>query len=243
MRAQARIDMSTEGVPLTLAPLLSAYGRHRRILLRVENLPERARLSRGRNNGDRSWSLMRDELEDLVYLPPQGSDAAHTLAVRVINLEGDGETLALHELAIEPNGVQSRSGTKQAPSASVAELRKLREDLASTKTALKARERELASEQAQTARARADATRFEDALASCDRGLRIEPRHCVLWCTRAVALMNLGRLEEALVACARGLEIKPSDAKLHENKALILRWLNGKSDAGSHLNREEHKRH
>jgi hypothetical protein len=54
--------------------------------------------------------------------------------------------------------------------------------------------------------------------------------------------MNLGRLEEALVACDRGLEIEPNDAKLHENKAHILRSLNGSFDAESHLNREEHTR-
>ncbi len=165
MRAQAKFDMSTEGVPLTLAPFLSAYGRHRRISLRVENLPERARLSRGRNNGDRSWSLMRDELEDLVYLPPQGSHAGHTVSVRIINMEsGNGETLALHELAIEPSATQARTAGKAASLAASGELRKLREELANAKAALRTRERELAEEQAQTARARADASRYETAL-------------------------------------------------------------------------------
>jgi len=165
MRAQTRPDLSMEGVPLTLTSLLSAYGRHRRISLRVENLPERARLSRGRNNGDRSWSLMRDELDDLVYLPPQGNETAHTLSVRVINLEGDGETLALHELAVDPSGVQQRTGGKAAAPVASGELRKLREELAGAKAALKARERELADEQAEAARARAEASQHESALA------------------------------------------------------------------------------
>lgn len=165
MRAQVKTDMSMEGVPLTLAPLLSAYGRHRRISLRIENLPERARLSRGRNNGDRSWSLMRDELEDLVYLPPQGSDAAHTVSVRIINLEsGNGETLALHDLDIEPAGGQPRANGKTAAHASSAELRKLREELASTKASLRASQRALTEEQAGAAQARAEAAQSAAAL-------------------------------------------------------------------------------
>jgi hypothetical protein len=163
MRAKARSDMSAQGVPLTLAPLLSAYGRHRRISLRIENLPERARLSRGRNNGDRSWSLMRDELEDLVYLPPQGSDARHSVSVRIVNLEsGDGETLALHELAIEPSRAQARTAGKAAASVASGELRKLREELANAKVSLKTRERELAEERAEITRA--EASRYEAAL-------------------------------------------------------------------------------
>jgi exonuclease SbcC len=165
MRARVQADLSTEGVPLALAPFLSTYGRHRRILLRLENLPERARLSRGRNNGDRSWSLMRDELDDLVYLPPQGNDTAHTVTVRVMNLEGGGETLALHELAIEPAGSPAGETGKSGQPPTSAELRKLREELANTKAALKAREVELASEQTEAARARADTSEIEAALA------------------------------------------------------------------------------
>jgi hypothetical protein len=41
-----------------------------RITLRVEGLPQLARLSAGQNNGDRTWSLSLDELEGLLYFPP-----------------------------------------------------------------------------------------------------------------------------------------------------------------------------
>src|ERR1700690_2522820 len=58
-------------LPLSLAPLLTPYRRHGRLSLRVERVPQLARLSGGRNNGDGTWSLASDELEGLNYLVPE----------------------------------------------------------------------------------------------------------------------------------------------------------------------------
>src|SRR5260221_5626780 len=77
-------------IPVALAPLLSPYKRHGRLSLRIERLPRTARLSAGRNNGDNSWSLTLDQLEDLTYLPPQGMAETHSLAVRIIGLDSGG---------------------------------------------------------------------------------------------------------------------------------------------------------
>jgi hypothetical protein len=67
----------------------------------VENVPDRARLSQGRNNGDGSWSLTRDDLIDLCYQPADNSTGAETLTVRIIDLgSGGGETLAIHDVAV-----------------------------------------------------------------------------------------------------------------------------------------------
>ena len=38
-----------------------------RLAVRIERMPQLARLSTGRNNGDNSWSLTLDQLEDLTY--------------------------------------------------------------------------------------------------------------------------------------------------------------------------------
>jgi hypothetical protein len=88
MRARAEAAAGLHnGLPLALMDLVSPYGRDRRVSLRVERMPSRSRLSRGRNNGDGSWSLTRDELSDLFYFPPRGSNEIPTLVVRVIGLD------------------------------------------------------------------------------------------------------------------------------------------------------------
>src|SRR5271154_579823 len=72
-------------LPLDLAPLLTPYKRHGRLSPRVERVPQLARLSGGRNNGDGTWSLASDELESLSYLVPEdGKD--HALTVRIMAL-------------------------------------------------------------------------------------------------------------------------------------------------------------
>src|SRR5258707_14966607 len=65
-----RAPVVQKTIPLDLAALLAPYKRHGRLTLRVERMPQRAKLSAGRNNGDGSWSLASDELEDLNYLVP-----------------------------------------------------------------------------------------------------------------------------------------------------------------------------
>lgn len=77
------------GVALDLAPSVSPYLQHESLSIKVEGLPPRARLSKGRNNGDHSWSLSLDELDDLLYLPPEGLHSAHSLTVRIISLDSD----------------------------------------------------------------------------------------------------------------------------------------------------------
>jgi len=55
--ALAATEATIRVVPLDLAPLVAPYRGQGRISLRIERLPHRTRLSRGQNNGDRSWSL------------------------------------------------------------------------------------------------------------------------------------------------------------------------------------------
>jgi len=81
-------------IPLEFAALLAPYKRRGRLSLRVADVPQRARLSAGRNNGDGSWSLGSDELEDLSYLVPANLVREHTLLVRIMAFEeGAASTL------------------------------------------------------------------------------------------------------------------------------------------------------
>lgn len=79
-------------VPLDLLPLLKPFKRAGRLSLRIERLPQRAKMSAGRRNSDGSWSLASDELSDLNYLVPSNAPAEHELTIRVMGFEEGAPT-------------------------------------------------------------------------------------------------------------------------------------------------------
>jgi len=88
-------------VPLDLQPLLKPFKRSGRLALRIERLPQRAKLSAGRRNSDGSWSLASDELEELTYILPSNIAAAHELTVRVMKFDdGAASTLKVIQYPI-----------------------------------------------------------------------------------------------------------------------------------------------
>lgn len=119
-------------IPLALTSLLSPHKGRERLSLRVERLHRQARLSRGRNNGDGSWSLWPDEVDDLAYLLLESVAEAHTLAIRIINL--DGGTVAMLDYPIAPGDTPSSSAPAKPGSAANpvdgTEVRNLRDELA-----------------------------------------------------------------------------------------------------------------
>jgi hypothetical protein len=109
-------------------------------------MPHRARLSRGRNNGDGSWSLTRDELEGVEYLPPKGATESPTLTVRVIGLDSDnGATLSVLDYPVLPIGAEAEPASEDIAenTARREELRSLRNDLTKSKAALRVLQSEL----------------------------------------------------------------------------------------------------
>ncbi len=103
MPARASLDLSvaSRAIPIDLRPVISAYRRRGRFQLRVEKLPQSARFSAGQNNGDGSWSLLLDELEDLVYFAPKTVIGDHTLAIRLIAKdETEAFTIALIDYTV-----------------------------------------------------------------------------------------------------------------------------------------------
>jgi len=98
-----RAPVVQKTIPLDLAALLVPYKRHGRLTLRVERMPQRAKLSAGRNNGDGTWSLASDELEDLNYLVPSNLSGGHELSVRIVSFDNaTAQTLKVIPLAIPP---------------------------------------------------------------------------------------------------------------------------------------------
>jgi hypothetical protein len=151
--ALARASSPSEelrGVPLEILPLLAPFKKRGRLTVRVEKLPMQARLSAGRNNGDRSYSLMMDELEDLEYLAPEGTDPRPVLSVRIITLDdGDASTIAVRELPVEFGGEEL--GEIDLANISNEELRRLIEELTRVKSTLSMREAELNEARAKSA--------------------------------------------------------------------------------------------
>jgi CHAT domain-containing protein/Flp pilus assembly protein TadD len=55
--------------------------------------------------------------------------------------------------------------------------------------------------------------RFEEAIASCDRAIKIKPDYDEAWHDRGISLGNLGRYEEAIDSYDRAIVIKPDNDK------------------------------
>ncbi len=92
-------------VPFDLMPLVAPHKGKGRLTIRVERMPQLARLSAGQNNGDRSWSLTRDELDELTYLVPEGFCDSHTLAIRIVASDGvEATTLSLLDFPMFADG-------------------------------------------------------------------------------------------------------------------------------------------
>jgi hypothetical protein len=110
---------------------------------------------------------MREDLDDLRYLPPDGLKSGHTLAIRIINLDtDDGATLAVLEF---PVSAHAQRGPKRvwdgAPEiVDDPELLRLREECSRVKDVLGQREQELAEARREIEYARAEALRHEIAL-------------------------------------------------------------------------------
>src|SRR5918997_2543100 len=60
----------------------------------IEGVPDGARLSAGRNNGDKTWSLAPEDLLELAYLPPLGRSGDQSFFVRLLTFDPDGYQIA-----------------------------------------------------------------------------------------------------------------------------------------------------
>ena len=143
-RASADAAAATRAIPVNLMPLISAYRKRGRFMLRIENLPQAARFSAGQNNGDGSWSLALDELDELVYFAPKNAVGGdHALSIRLVAKdETEAFTLALIDFPILGVGERESAGFPKpvdpGPSQDL-----LRAELQDTQARLAARDAEL----------------------------------------------------------------------------------------------------
>ncbi len=72
---------------------------------------------------------------------------------------------------------------------------------------------------------------FEEALAACNRAIRLDPTYVNAWNGKGAALIYLGRITEALTAYDRALEFDPKNAVAWTNKGFALNYLGRHSEA------------
>ncbi len=148
------IAATTCATSLALAPLIQPYRKLGKVSLRVERMQRFARLSRGRNNGDGSWSLASDELDDLEYLCTEGTPREHTLSIRVVALD-NGDTLAVLEYKLSHDAARTTENGGEPAGQSF----KRPEDTEALKTVLAEREVEFAALRKTIQEAEAEITR------------------------------------------------------------------------------------
>ncbi|MBL6852037.1 MAG: SH3 domain-containing protein [Alphaproteobacteria bacterium] len=126
-----------KAVPLRVLPLIQPHRSRGLHTVRIERVPQLARLTRGRNNGNGSWSLLLDEVDGVEYVGPDSALDRPALALRL--LDRDGGTIAMLELPVDASVAEDL--TREA--VDIDYLRRLTEELQSARNALVDREKEL----------------------------------------------------------------------------------------------------
>ena len=107
--ASTRPGSLLDAVPLDIAAAVPADDNHDDLTVRVEGLLNGGRLTKGQNNGDRSWSLSLADLDGLKYVPPYGGFTSHTLWVRVLAMDdGFANTVGVFALEVDPDSLPPR---------------------------------------------------------------------------------------------------------------------------------------
>ncbi|MCZ6764418.1 MAG: hypothetical protein O7C63_05725 [Alphaproteobacteria bacterium] len=93
-------------VPLDISTALPDRGRYDALVVRIHDMPYGASLSKGHNNGDRSWTVTTEQLAGLFYMPSLANFEAHALICRIIGIIDGEEAVVLEqfELEIAPDG-------------------------------------------------------------------------------------------------------------------------------------------
>lgn len=93
-RPPAEADDVGQPIRLDLHPALAVLGYYDGVYLVINDLPVGARLSAGRSNTNGTWSLLPDELEDLMIIPPEGGKTEFLLTVSIATPDPDGYDFA-----------------------------------------------------------------------------------------------------------------------------------------------------
>lgn len=151
------------GIPLNLAPLLTPYGQHQRLTVRVVYLPPRAELTRGQRNEDASWSLTPAELDGLELLLPDDSEPPPSVGVRIVGIDRNENASIVGQFEVPLPRSKRAKGGSGADAAQLAALqRRLDRRAAAAKRLAERRVARALAEAEATWRAESDASRGEE---------------------------------------------------------------------------------
>ncbi len=100
-----------EWIPIDLVRALPGIAITQSMQIIIEGVPDGARFSSGRNNGDKTWSLDPEDLVELGYLPPPGRGPEdQSFFVRLLTYDPDGYQIAstTAQVAVSVDGVTTR---------------------------------------------------------------------------------------------------------------------------------------
>lgn len=190
-----------DAIPLDLAALLTPYRQHRRLSLRVVQLPARAQLSAGVRNEDASWSLTPDDLGGLALMLPDDVEPPPGVAVRIVVIDKNENASVVGQFEV-PLPRAARATPAGASPAQTAEWQRRMDRRAAAAKRLAARTaaRALAAAEARW-RAEGDARLAEQAQ-QCERASREQIEAALARATAAEAAAA-GRLQEARASWQR----------------------------------------
>jgi len=73
--------------------------------------------------------------------------------------------------------------------------------------------------------------RYQEALASFDRAVEVQPDDYAAWVFRGVVLIHLCRYPEALLSCNKALQIRPNDREAWTFRGVALYYLGRHEEA------------
>ena len=109
--AEQEQDTPENWIAIDLAKALPGISITESMHIIIEGVPDGARFSMGRNNGDKTWSLEPWDLPELSYLPPPGHSAQDQhFFVRLLTYDPDGYQIAstTAQVAVSVDGVTAR---------------------------------------------------------------------------------------------------------------------------------------
>ncbi|MBO6512791.1 MAG: tandem-95 repeat protein, partial [Phycisphaerales bacterium] len=76
------------------------------LTINISNVPEGATLSSGTDNGDGTWTISSDQIQDLTITPPENFSGSFELEIESITTETDGDSASINStLTVEVEGV------------------------------------------------------------------------------------------------------------------------------------------
>ncbi|HMA16709.1 MAG TPA: hypothetical protein VKP12_18105 [Kiloniellaceae bacterium] len=234
-----------DAIPLDLAALLTPYRQHRRLSLRVVQLPARAELSAGVRNEDASWSLTPDDLDGLALMLPDDVEPPPGVAVRIVVIDKNENASIVGQFEVPlPRAARARSAAATSSPALAAEWQRRMDRRAAAAKRLAARTAARALAEAETAWRLEWEARLAERVEQCERAAN-EQLEAALARAAAAEASTAGCLEDARASWQResAQELAAARQRCAEAEAEVLRLQSRLTEAAAQGEAEAEARH